>query len=85
MGKQRPQFDSARQIGPEIQLHEILMVVVGCGTEGKERMGGIFHPQKSKTFWLVAKQPEELSTNGDHSWIQRVRKVQKYPSMEFSL
>jgi len=39
--------------------------------------GGIFDPQKLSTFWLVAQQPGELWTSGDHRWIQCFKEVHK--------
>src|SRR5271155_5363556 len=36
MGKWRPQQDSVHQIGPEIPLHGILMVVVSCCTGSED-------------------------------------------------
>jgi hypothetical protein len=42
MGKQRQQQDSAYQIGPEIPLHGILMIVVSCCTGGEDVWADFF-------------------------------------------
>src|SRR5271154_3533803 len=62
--KRRPQQDSAHQVGPEITLHRILMVVVSCCTWGEDVWGGIFCPQTLEMFWPTLQQPAELWTNG---------------------
>ena len=42
MDQRTPQLDSTHQKGPEIPIHRILMLVVGCCTGGEETLGGIF-------------------------------------------
>ena len=44
--KQRPQADSAHQIGPETTLQGVLIVVESGGKGGRIHAAGIFHSQK---------------------------------------
>jgi hypothetical protein len=83
MDKRMAQGDLTHQIGPEIALYGILMVVVRCLHRRWRCEGGIFHPQKLEMFWLTWQQPAELWTNGCHSWIQQVGNVQKQPWKDF--
>jgi hypothetical protein len=70
MGKGRLQFDSARQIGPEIPFDGALIVDTACYTGGKNAVSGIFNLEKPGP---VAEEPVVLWTNGDHCSIQRIR------------
>ena len=70
--KQRPQFNSAHQIGSETPWIASLVVVAKGITAGKESLGGIFHPQKLMMFLAAKPQPVELWKNRYYNWIQRV-------------
>jgi hypothetical protein len=70
--KWRPQLDSKRQIGPEIPLHGILMVVGSGSRGGNKKVGGIFPPQNLGMFLHTSPQPAGLWRNGGYSWIQLV-------------
>ena len=52
MGKRRLQFDSARQIGPEIPFDGALIVDTACYTGGKKVVSGIFNVKKPGCFGL---------------------------------
>ena len=51
--KRRPQRDSAHQIGPEIPIHRILMVVVSCCTWGEDVWAEFF----ALRLWRCSGQP----------------------------
>ena len=54
MDKRMARADSEHQIGPEIPLHENLMIVVSCCTGDEEVWAEVF---KLEMFSLVAQQP----------------------------
>ncbi len=60
MDKWRQKLDSACLKGPEISLHQILIVFSRGITGGKEDMSGIFKIRKSEMFSLITHEPREL-------------------------
>ena len=79
-------MDSIHQLGLKVTLHRVLILVESGGT-GKEAVacslssGGIFPPQKLPTSW--GSTTSNAMHNGDNSWIQHIKEVQKHLSTEF--
>jgi len=60
MVKRRPRRDSTHQIGSEIPLHGVLIVVGTCSTGWRNKFGRNFLPSEFGMFLLVAPQPKVL-------------------------
>ena len=73
MDKRRPGLDSARQIGLETTLMDLLMIGWSGTTEGKTLAGGILKIEILELYLHAEPQPEMVWQNGGNHWIQHVK------------